>query len=218
MSKIIPTILASTKKKFLERLKKIVPVSEKIQIDIMDGRFVPKRSVRAQEIPSLYKYGKTFEAHLMVNRPSWYISKFKKKGFTKIIFHIESRKNHEEILKTINEIKLNYMVPCIAINPKTPVKKVFPYLTKVRQVLIMGVNPGKEGQKLKSGTLQKIKELRKKDSKLKIQIDGGVNSKTASKLAKAGCNYLNTGSFVSEAEDPKAAIKTLEKEFEKGLK
>ncbi len=218
MSRIIPTIFAAKRQAFIQRFKRIVQISQKIQVDIMDGRFVAKRSLGVQEIPSLFKYGRVFEAHLMVNRPSWYITKLKKKGFSKIIFHIETRKSREETLKTINQIKGNYMVPCIAINPETPISEITPFLGKVRNVLVMGVKPGKEGQKLRQESVKKIKELRKKYPNLKIQIDGGVNEKTAAGLARAGCDYLNTGSFVGDADDPKQAIKVLENEFEKGWK
>jgi len=217
-SPIILNVFATTKKKFMERFKKVVPVARKIQIDIMDGYFVNARSLSVQDKPNLYRYGKSFEVHLMVSRPSWYIAKLKKKGCNKIIFHVESRKDEEEVWKTINEIKKLYMIPCLALNPETPLKAITPYLEKVRYIMFMGITPGSEGQRFKPDVYKKIKALRKLDPTVKIQVDGGVNDKTASKLAKAGCTYLNTGSFVGEAEDPKKAKKILEREFKKGLK
>lgn len=217
-SPVIPNVFATSKKKFMERFNKVVRLSKKIQIDFMDGCFVKSNSLGVQEIPSLFKYGKAFEAHLMVKRPLPYISKLKKKGFAKVIFHIESIKNQEEAWSAINSIKKMRMTPCIALNPKTPLTKITIYLKKVRHIMFMGINPGKEGQKLDPEVLKKIRALRRIDPKVKIQVDGGVNDKTAAKLARAGCNYLNTGSFVGDAKYPKKAKKILENQFEKGIK
>ena len=73
-------------------------------------------------------------------------------------------------------------------------------------ILFLGVHPGKEHQTLIPSTIKKVRELRKFNKKIKIQVDGGVNEKTAPKLFKAGANYLNSGSFTYNAKNPKGAL------------
>lgn len=206
--RIIPTILVKTKKEFIKNLELLLPITKQIQVDIMDGIFVKQKSVALWRIPSLKKYNKQFEAHLMVARPKKYIAKLKRKGFEKIIFHVESTNRPEKVIETIKKRKLTAF---LAINPKTKIEQIIPHLKSVDGILLMGVHPGKSGQKLLPQTLTKIKQLRKMNKKMPIQIDGGVNDKTAKKLAKAGATILNTGSFVSGAKDPKAALAKLRK-------
>ncbi len=212
MSRIIPAILARSKKEFNEQFNKLLPITQNLQIDLMDGKFVKQKSIYLNKIPDLKKYNKEFEAHLMVKNPIALVSTLKQKGFRKIIFHYESYKKEKMIEKTIALIRENNMDVWLALNPETETEKISPYLDKIDGVLIMGVYPGKSGQEFIPETLKKIKKLRKK-SRIKIQIDGGVNEKTAPLLFKAGADYLNSGSFVSNAKSPGDAINQLEKAF-----
>lgn len=233
---IIPTIFAHNKKEFDERFNKLLPISRDFQIDFMDGKFVKAKSVQLKDIPHLPK-NKSFEAHLMCKNPEKYFSTLKKKGFKKIIFHIESTSNPE---KVISQSKIQTY---IAINPETPIKKILPLISKIDGVLFMGVHPGKEHQKFIPEVYKKIATLRAFDSKIKtlkslnvasrrrarvglwgvqdarrkkhldIQVDGGVNLRTAPKLAKLGVNALNSGSFIADAENPKQMFKKLNDVF-----
>jgi len=205
--KIIPTIFAKNISQFNERFNKLLKVSKNLQIDFIDGKFVKSKSVQIREIPNLKKYKNKFEAHLMTKSPEKYLLQLKQKGFKKIIFHYESTSSPE---KVIEKTKSLHLETWIAINPETKISVVFPYLKKVQGILVMGVHPGKEHQNLIPSTIKKIKQLRQK-SKIQIQVDGGVNEKTALKLFKAGANYLNSGSFVADSENPKEAIKKLSK-------
>jgi len=204
--KIIPTILAKTKKELTENLKKILPITNSIQIDLMDGKFVRQRSLAIAQIPPLKKHKKNFEAHLMLYNPEKHFAKLKEKGFKKIIFHFESTNDAEQIIKKIKSFNLS---PWLAINPETKIVEILHLLKKVKGVLIMGVRPGRSGQKLLPSTFKKIRELRRTNRKIPIQIDGGVNEKNAFKLSKTGATILNSGSFVSRAKNPKKALKKL---------
>lgn len=208
---IIPTIFSTNKKDFDKRFEKLTPISKKIQIDIMDGYFVKKKSILPRFLPDLKKYKNDFEAHLMVKSPAKWLVTLKKKGFKKIIFHYESLKKDEKIDETIKIIKYMEMEPALAINPETPIKKIEPFLKKIKFVQLMGIKPGKEGQKLLPETYKRIKELKKIKKTIKIQIDGGVNEKTANKLKSSGADILSTGSYAANSKDPKKAIQLLKK-------
>lgn len=176
----------------------------------MDGKFVNNNSVKPRFIPDLSKYKNDFEAHLMVIDPEKYYEKIKNKGFKKIIVHLESFEN-EKITKNFFEyIKKQKQTPVIAINPET--KLTIEIIKMFDFFLIMGVNPGKEKQKLITITYNKIKKIKKINPKARIQVDGGVTPINSKKLFKAGANYLNSGSYISSSKNPKKALISLIKE------
>lgn len=206
MKKIIPTIFSYDKKEFSQKFEKLIKISKNLQIDFMDGKFVKSKSIQLSKIPNLRNYKNNFEAHLMVENPEDWISKLTKKGFKKIIFHYSST---NDVRNVIGKVKKENLFCWIAINPGVGVKKIFEFLGDVGGVLFMGVKPGKEHQDFIPNVFDKIKELRKFDKKIKIQVDGGVNEKNIKKLVKIGVNNFNSGSFISNAEKPKENFKKL---------
>ena len=213
MKLIIPTIFAHTKKQFNERLKKLLPIAKELHIDFMDVKFVKAKGVNIEDITNLKKYRSVFEAHLIVMNPSQYVLALKKNGFKKIIFHYEAVKDKDKILGLIYYIKNKGMKAIIAINPETIIDKIKDFLHEIDGVLLMGVYPGKEKQEFISGVYNKIKSLRKINKKIIIQIDGGVNISNIKKLNNVGVNYINSGSFINDSDNPKKALKELEKAF-----
>jgi len=209
MRRIIPTIFATNKKEFNERFFKLIKILREIQIDFMDGKFVKTKGIRPSALPSLKNYSNKFEAHLMVKNPQKYISLLKKKGFKKVIFHFESL-DKEKIPQLIEKIKQNKMQAWIAINPQTHTKKIIDFLPNLNGILLMGVSPGKEGQKFQPNVLEKAIQLRKL-TKLPIQLDGGVTPLNIRKIFKSKVDIVNSGGFVANAENPKTALEVLMK-------
>ena len=209
MRKIIPTVFARNKREFNERFERLYKVSHSLQIDFMDNRFVRGKSVNLKDIPNL-RGKRIFEAHLMVNYPSKYLFGLKKKGFSKVIFHIECKEDAEKIIKKINKLK---MTAFIAVNPSTNIKDFEGILDKIKGVLFMGVYPGREGQKFVGKVYGKIKRFKLEHQNVRIQVDGGVNLNNISKLKEVGVSIVNTGSFVDEADNPRKALKMLKRKF-----
>jgi ribulose-phosphate 3-epimerase len=206
MKKIIPTIFALNKKEFESRFENLVKISKDIQIDLMDGKFVKNKSVSLEDIPNLRRYKNNFEIHLMVENPLKYLGKIKDKNFKKVLFHYECSDN---LIETIKKIK-DYRMKCfIAINPLSSVDILKEYLRFVDGILIMGVMPGKEGQKIDKNIYSRIKEIRKINKKIDVQIDGGVNLENIVKLKRVGANLFNVGSFVSNSNNSKERLKEL---------
>lgn len=203
--KIIPTVFAKTKIEFDKRLNKLTPFARDIQIDFMDGKFVKAKSVSLRDIPNLKKYKNNFEAHLMVKKPLLWTNNLKDKGFKKIIFHYEALRNRDIIMNLIAQIKRARMKAFIALNPETDINKIVCFLLYIDGVLLMGHELGIEHIKLLPLIYKKIKSIRS-NKKLIIQIDGGVNDKNIKKLANAGANIFNIGSFVADAEKPLDAL------------
>lgn len=211
MNKIIPTVFATNKKEFNQRFNKIVSLSPYVQIDIMDGELVESTSISPKDIPSLTHLHNAFEAHLMVKDPEKYLSLLKQKGFQKIIIHYEAFWDNKKLLDLLFKIRDTMKLKAfVAINPETSIAKIYPILAYVDGVLLMGVHPGREHQKFITRTYHKISELRARDSKIPIQIDGGVSSRNLFRLKLHGANIFNSGSFISESKDPKSALQLLQ--------
>jgi len=209
-SVIIPTIFSYDKEEFFFKLEKLISISKSIQIDFMDGVFVNSKSVNPRFVPDLSSYKNVFEAHLMVKNPVSFFDKIKNKGFKKVIFHVESFKDLNDVKIFFNKLKKKGIIPVVAINPDTYLSDEL--VSSFDFFLVMGVNPGKEKQSLIKSTYGRIRKIKKLNNKAIIQVDGGVNVKNSGKLFKAGANYLNSGSFISSSKDPKVALFSLVKE------
>jgi ribulose-phosphate 3-epimerase len=197
---VIPSIIAKNQRELDERISKVP--SKIYQLDIMDGKFVKNKSLNFDfKVPR----GKKYEAHLMVENPRFWIAKNLKDANT-IIFHLESVKNPEGIIKLIKSRKRKVG---IAINPNTPVKNIKPFLKKINMVLIMTVNPGKYGSKFLPKTVRKISEIRKLNRKIDVEVDGGIDNKTIIVSSKAGANQFVVGSYLQKNKNPKKALAEL---------
>ena len=120
-----------------------------------------------------------------------------------VIFHIEVKKNASRIVQALKRKK--YKVG-IAINPKTPLKKIEKLIPKIDIVLFLGVTPGRSGQKFQNNVIKKMQDLQKKFPKVKISVDGGINLKNAPKLIAAGADTLCAASAIYKNKNPKKVI------------
>ncbi len=209
---ISPSILASDFSKLGEEIKSIEEAgAELVHIDVMDGIFVPNITLGAPVIRCLK--GKTslpFDVHLMIEEPIRYIDDFASAGADIITFHAEAS---TDVAATINKIKSAGCKPAVAIRPSTPADVVFPYLDSLYMVLVMTVEPGFGGQSFMSETMPKVKEVREEISKRKlkthIQVDGGIDDRTAAEAVKNGADILVAGSYIFKADDRKSAVELL---------
>lgn len=203
--KITPSILGADYGDLNHYLQKLEPFSDWFHVDVMDGNFVPNLSIGAVVVNSI-KSTIPLDCHLMINNPHEYIEDFARAGAHGITIHQEASKN---LKKDIERIQSFGCLAGVSINPKTPVKKIEKILPLIDLVLIMSVEPGFGGQAFMPEVLPKIAEIRKKYPNLNIQIDGGINDKTAP-LAKAmGANIFVAGSFILKSENPEAAANKL---------
>jgi len=208
---VIPSILVRTSDKLRSQLKKISKYFEKVQIDIADGKFVGNKTIQAASFKGIKPKIK-LEVHLMVKNPEKYINDWKKVGAKSLIFHYEACRNEKKVNEVIGKIKKNKMKIGIALNPRTSAKKIKPFLKKVDTVLLMTVNPGWQGQKFLMSQLKKIRQIRKWNKKIDIEVDGGLKPGTACLAAKAGANKLVAGSFVVRHKSVRKALDELKKD------
>jgi ribulose-phosphate 3-epimerase len=211
--KIIPTVFSINEEDFLDRFSRLVNLSKDIQIDFMDGKFVPSQFLDIDVLPDLKRLKNNFEAHLMVYHPEKYIKRLKDKGFKKIIFHYEAFHTNDDVISLARKIKKEKLLVFLAINPFTRVQDLLLLVKEFDGVLFMGVYPGKEHQLFVYDVLEHISQLRHFYKKIDIQVDGGINTSNIHYISKAGANLFNTGSFVAENKDPRNALKLLKKEL-----
>jgi len=202
MIEIVPAILVKTPAELQQKLKEVEPYVNRVQIDIMDGKFVPNKTVQPEEMKS-FKTKLIKEAHLMVEDNEKYVDEFLKLDFDMIIVHIESCKNVKKIIKRVKEQGKKV---ALAINPPTPLSAIKNYLDDVDMVLIMTVNPGFSGQGFIPEVSSKIKELRQMKKDLDIEVDGGIKIENAKIVLEAGANILVSASGIYNFENKKEII------------
>ena len=187
-------------------------------IDVMDGKFVEKDTYQNMlEYSSYIKRisNLPMDVHLMVTDIKKAIEDFSAVEPNIITFHLEACKNKEEVMEMINFIKEQGSRVGIAIKPETKIEEVYEYLPYIHMCLIMTVEPGKGGQTLITDMISKIAELKthidKKNLEIDIEVDGGINLKTAERVKEAGANILVAGTAILAASDYKVIIDELKK-------
>ena len=185
-------------------------------IDVMDGKFVEKDTYQNMlEYASFIKRisNLPMDVHLMVEDVKKAVEEFSSVEPNIITFHLEACKNKEEVMEIIKIIKENGARVGIAIKPETNIEEVYEYLPYIHMCLIMTVEPGKGGQTLITDMLAKISELKtyieKKNLEIDIEVDGGINLKTAQRVKDAGANILVAGTAILMASDYKVIIDEL---------
>ena len=188
-------------------------------IDVMDGEFVEKNTYKTMLEYSNYIRrisNLPMDIHLMVNDVQTAIEVFSAVEPNIITFHIEACKDKEEVMENIKLIKEKGSKVGIAIKPETAIEEVYEYLPYIHTCLVMTVEPGKGGQTLITDMLEKIETLKKyierKELDIDIEVDGGINLKTASRVKSAGANILVAGTAILMASDYKVIIDELKKE------
>lgn len=202
---IIPAILSKTRKDFADKIKAVAPYVQAVQIDIMDGRFVPNETLAVGDFPPIPPKLKV-EYHLMVQDPLEYVRKIGKKGAIYEL-HIESLTDVES---AIDEVKKMGGKVALALSPDTPARLVEPYISKIEHVLVMTVHPGFSGQKYLPAMEEKIRYLKSKGAL--VEIDGGVDIGPARRAGRAGATMLNVASGIFSKPDIKKAIEELKKD------
>ena len=201
---ISPSILSADFSQLGNEIKRLEEGgADMIHVDVMDGHFVPNLTIGPPVIKALRKQCSIkFDVHLMISPVHKYIEAYSDAGADIITIHPEATDNLEESILKIKS--LNKKVG-VSLNPETKIDLIIDYLEKIDLVLIMSVNPGFGGQKFMPEVLDKIRELKKIQSKnnlnFDIEIDGGINFDNCQSAIEAGANILVSGTTVFKSNN-----------------
>jgi len=197
-SLVVPAILTDDKDELEAMARKVETFAPFVQVDIMDGKFVPSSSIHPRELADL-DLKIPFEVHLMVEEPLEYLEDCRRAGAQKVIFHYEATR---EPSKVIARAKGLGMMVGLAVNPETPLSDFLHLLEEIDGVLFLSVNPGFYGMPFIPEVLDKLVELREAAPDLRTGIDGGIKEGNIAEVAKTGVDDICVGSAIMKQPDP----------------
>lgn len=192
---VVPSILSADPARLGEQvLEAVEGGADRIQVDVMDGHFVPNLTFGPLVVEAVCKVTSLpVEAHLMVERPEVFIEAFAKSGAAVIQVQVEATTS---LYRTVEAIREFGAKAGVVINPATPVEALREILPYIDMVNVMTVEPGFGGQKFIVHSPDKIRRLRVLAPDMEIEVDGGIDAKTAPLVVKAGATVLVAGSAV----------------------
>ena len=213
---VAPSLLSANFLKLEEEIKAVSEAgADLLHIDVMDGHFVPNLTFGPCVLEKISSISSVpLDVHLMVKDVPKFVELFLPLKPKFLSFHIEAEAHP---IKLCEYLRTQGIHPAITLNPHTPISSLEHLIEFVDMVLLMSVNPGFGGPKFLSLVYDKIRELRalieKKQAKVFIEVDGGVNGLNAADLEEAGADILVAGNYIFSSNDYKNAIKSLKLEF-----
>src|SRR5256884_1793546 len=189
---IVPSILSADVGRLAEQVKEAEAAgADRIQVDVMDGHFVPNLTFGPQVVEAVRRATKLpIEAHLMVERPEMFLEAFAKAGATLIEVQVEATSS---LYRTVQRIKELGAKAGVAINPATPIEDLREILPYIDLVNVMTVEPGFGGQKFIGRSPEKIRRVRGLSSEAEIEVGGGIDASTAAPAVAASAAALPAG-------------------------
>ena len=212
MVEILPSLLAADFARLGEQIATVEQAgATMLHVDIMDGHFVPNLTMGPPVVACIRKATKLkLDLHLMITDPDRYAPIFIEAGADQISVHPEACSH---LHRTLRMIQSEGALAGVVVNPATPVGTLEEVLDVADYVLVMSVNPGFGGQKFIPAALNKIRALdlarRRAGLAFRIEIDGGVDLENVADVARAGCDWVVTGSSIFHTGDAGAAFRNL---------
>lgn len=204
-TKVMPSILTNDPVALETMIRQAESFTNYVQMDIMDGQFVPSRSITGEHLASI-PMKLSWEVHLMALHPEDYLHGFRQAGARKVVFHYEATSSPQEVISRARDLGLGVG---LAINPETTIPTMLPLIDEVDSVLLMTVNPGFYGSKFIPEVLDKVTELRKTRPETEIGVDGGVKEKNITQIAQTGVDVIYVGSAIFLHPQPGESFRRL---------
>lgn len=211
---INPSILSADFAQLADELAVIEKAGVKmVHLDVMDGHFVPNITIGPPVVAKLRQHCKLFfDCHLMITDPRKFAPAFVKAGANHLTFHIEVEKKPTELIKMLHDSGVS---AGLCLNPETPVRTIEKFAHLCDMILVMTVHAGFGGQKFIHYAAKKIIAVRKiVGPDIRVEVDGGINDKTAPLVVGYGADTLVAGHAIFSKKDRIAAINALRRSFE----
>jgi ribulose-phosphate 3-epimerase len=210
--RVLPSILASDFSRLGDQVETVMDAGARvIHVDVMDGHFVPPISIGDLIVGALrelvHERGGVLDVHLMVERPERRIEDFTKAGADSIAVHYEATPHVNYALQAVRDAGLN---AGLALNPSTPAEVVTGLTDELDHVLCMTVNPGWGGQAYIASSTAKVARLRELlGPDVPIEVDGGIDARTAQTTRNAGATLFVAGSSIFGTPEPADAYREI---------
>jgi ribulose-phosphate 3-epimerase len=211
---IAPSILAADFSRLAEEIHRVETAgADWIHCDIMDGHFVDNISFGPEVVGLVRKETSLpLDVHLMIEHADHYVPRFVKAGANSITVHVEPEAKHD-VLKTLQNIRDAGCRVGLTLNPETPFETIEPLLGKFDMLLVMTVHPGFGGQAFRVDQMEKVRRAstwnQSHQHKIDIEVDGGINPKTARISIENGANVFVAGTSIFSSDDYAKAIREL---------
>ncbi len=200
---IVPALLTDNREELRRMVNLCAGFTDYVQIDIMDGEFVPSRSIGPQDLEN-WRPSTRCEAHLMVNDPLRWLEPFRRIGINRIIYHFEIERDHLEIISKLREMNMEVG---IAVNPSTSLDSLEFLVEKADTFLFLSVDPGFYGSPFIPEVLEKVRDFKNKYPQKMTGIDGGIKLDNVLNAKDAGADYACVGSAILKTKNPEDAYK-----------
>jgi len=208
---IAPSLLSANFATLADEIATVEAYADLLHVDVMDGHFVPNITLGPAIVKACRAVSKLkFDCHLMIEEPQRYIESFVEAGADMVSIHIEAERHLQRALQLIRE---GGAKAGIAINPATPAESLSTAIEFCDYILVMTVNPGFGGQRFIEPCVPKIRHIarmiRERGLSVPIEVDGGVDASTATRVVDAGATILVAGSAIFGKSDRRAAIESI---------
>ena len=214
MIKVSPSILSADFVNLERDIRALTPAgADYVHVDVMDGLFVPNITIGIPVVAAIRKITDLpLDVHLMIDQPIRYVDDFCKAGSDILTVHVEAD-TEENTLAALRRIRENGVRAAISVKPKTPAEAVLPYLPYCDLILVMTVEPGFGGQAFMQDMMPKLKAIRAyidaQNPACELEVDGGINERTALVCRENGANVLVAGSAFFKSAYPAAFVKAV---------
>jgi len=204
--RVVPAILTEDPSALETMVRQAGTFTDYVQFDMMDGQFVPSRSITREHLAGLGTK-LSWEAHIMVLRPEDYLESLRQAGAEKVVFHYEATSSPRAVISAARKLDLGVG---LAVNPETPVSTILPLVSEVDSVLFLSVHPGFYGSQFIPEVLDKIVEFRSAQPGVEIGIDGGIKESNIARIARAGPDVIYVGSAIFLQPQPGESFRHLQ--------
>lgn len=208
--RIAPSILSADFACLGDAVAQVAPAADLLHVDVMDGHFVPNLTIGPPVVKSLRRHTDLYlDCHLMITDPADYLEAFRKAGADGCTVHVEVDRTGE-LVEQMRGLGLDVG---LAVNPETPLDDAVPWLDRIDLLLLMTVHPGFGGQSFIADVMPKVRQARRlideQGLNVAIQVDGGIDERTAPVAAAAGASVFVAGNAVFGTDDPRRAAERI---------
>jgi len=207
--KLAPSLLSADFAQLYAEARAVEPLADRYHWDVMDGHFVPNLTFGPPVVNALRpRLRRSFDIHLMIDRPAVYAKRFNVRPDDTIIFHVDAKDSPDA---TIDAIRSAGARVGVTLRPGTPLDDLDPYLDEVSVVLVMSVEPGFGGQSFLPGSLERIASLKTRIASrpVEIAVDGGIHAGNVRQVVDAGGEVIVAGSAIFGAPDRIEAMRAM---------